>query len=83
MMIDFEFPQSLKNSTTTFQVALKQPAMTDLIDGPTRPPTGTSSTTTLSSGLVLTEIRTIEPEEQAIEKRSIPPASIQRLTDLR
>jgi hypothetical protein len=61
--IDFEFPQSLKNSVTTFQVAVRQPAMTDPIDSPTRPPIETSLTTTRSSGLVLTEIRIIKHEE--------------------
>jgi hypothetical protein len=44
--IGFEFPQSLKNSVTTFQAAVRQPATTDSIDGPTRPPIGTSSMTT-------------------------------------
>jgi hypothetical protein len=58
--IGFEFHRSLKNSATTFQAAVRQPTMTDPIDGPTRPPIGTSSTTTRSS---LTEIRTIKPEE--------------------
>jgi hypothetical protein len=32
--IAFEFPRGLKNSATTFQAAVKQPATTDLIDGP-------------------------------------------------
>jgi hypothetical protein len=45
-MIDCEFPRSLKNSVTTFQTVVRQPAMTDLIDGPTRPSIGTSSMTT-------------------------------------
>jgi hypothetical protein len=31
--IGFEFPWSLKNSATTFQVAVRQPATIDLIDG--------------------------------------------------
>jgi hypothetical protein len=31
--IGFEFPQSLKNSVTTFQAAVKQSATTDPIDG--------------------------------------------------
>jgi hypothetical protein len=61
--IDFEFPQSLKNSTTTFQVAVRQPTTTDLIDSLTQPLIGTSSMTTRSSGLALTEIRTMKPEE--------------------
>jgi hypothetical protein len=54
--IGFEFPQSLKNSATTFQAVVRQPTTTDLIDGPTRPPIGTSLTTTRSSGLALSEI---------------------------
>jgi hypothetical protein len=63
MTIDCEFPQSLKNSVTTFQAVVRQPATTDLIDGLTQPPIGTSSMTTRSSGLALTEIRTMKPEE--------------------
>jgi hypothetical protein len=62
-MIDFEFPRSLKNSETTFQAVVTQEATTNLIDGLTRPPIGTSLTTTQSSGLALTEIRTMKPEE--------------------
>jgi hypothetical protein len=62
-MIDFEFPRSFKNLATTFQAAVRQPATTDPIDGLTRPPIETSSTTTRSSGLALTEIRTMKPEE--------------------
>jgi hypothetical protein len=62
-MIGFEFPRSLKNSATTFQMAVRQPAMTDPIDGPTRPPIETSSTTTQSFGLALTKIQTMKPEE--------------------
>jgi hypothetical protein len=61
--IDYEFLRSLKNSATTFQVVVRQSAMTDPIDGPTRPPIRTSSTTTRSSRLALTEIRTMKPEE--------------------
>jgi hypothetical protein len=61
--IGIEFPQSLKNSVTTLQAAVRQPATTDLIDGLTRPPIETSSMTTRSSGLALTEIRTMKPEE--------------------
>jgi hypothetical protein len=53
----------LKNSATTFQAVVMQPATTDPIDGPTRPPIGTSSMTIRSSGLALTEIRTMKPEE--------------------
>jgi hypothetical protein len=33
MTIGFEFPQSLKNSATTFQAVVRQPAMTNLING--------------------------------------------------
>jgi hypothetical protein len=85
---DLEYPAHeqevrLKISVTTFQAAVRQPAMTDLIDGPTRPLIGTSSMTTRSSGLALTEIQTMKPEEQEIEKRSIHPASVQRSIDLR
>jgi hypothetical protein len=47
--IGFEFPRSFKN-----------PATTDPIDGPTRSPIRTSSTTTRSSVLALTEIQTIK-----------------------
>jgi hypothetical protein len=54
--IGFEFPWSLKNSAITFQAAVRQPAMIDPIDGPTRPPIGTPSTTTRSFGLALNEI---------------------------
>jgi hypothetical protein len=61
--IGFEFPQSLKNSATTFQAAVRQLTTIDPIDGPTRPPIGTSSMTTWSSGLALAEIRTMKPEE--------------------
>jgi hypothetical protein len=61
--IGFEFSRSLKNSATTFQVAVRQPATIDPIDGLTRPPIETSSTTIRSSGLALTEIRTIKSEE--------------------
>jgi hypothetical protein len=50
MMIDCKFPRSLKNSATMFQAVVRQSTTTDLIDGPTRPPIGTSSTTTRSSG---------------------------------
>jgi hypothetical protein len=63
MTIDFEFPRSLKNSATTFQATVRQPATTYLIDGPTRPSIETPSMTTRSSGLALTEIRTMKPEE--------------------
>jgi hypothetical protein len=56
MTIGFEFSQRLKNSATTFQAAIRQPATTDLIDGLARPPIRTSSTITRSSGLPLGEI---------------------------
>jgi hypothetical protein len=55
-MIDFKFPQGLKNSATTFQVAVRQPAMTNLIDSLTRLPIGIPSMTTRSLGLALCEI---------------------------
>jgi hypothetical protein len=61
--IGFEFPRSLKNSVSTFQAAVRQPATTDPIDGLTQPSIETSSTTTRSSGLALTEIRTMKHEE--------------------
>jgi hypothetical protein len=85
MMIDFEFPRSLKNSATTFQAAVRQPATTNLIDGPTRPLIGTPSMTTRSSGLALSEMRTTKPKESAwlsvaIRNWSIPPARAQRTT---
>jgi hypothetical protein len=32
MTINFEFHQGLKDSTTTFQAVVRQPAMTNLID---------------------------------------------------
>jgi hypothetical protein len=63
MMIGFEFPRSLKKSATTFQAAVRQLAMIDLIDGPTRPPIEASSMTTRSSRLALTEIRTMKLDE--------------------
>jgi hypothetical protein len=78
--IGFKFHQGLKNLATTFQAVVKQPAMTNLIDGPARPPIETLSMTTWSSGLALSETRKMKPEESAwsgvsIEKRSIPLAS--------
>jgi hypothetical protein len=80
--IGFKFPQSIKNSATTFQVAVRQPAMTDLIDGPTRPTIMTALATTQSFGLALSEIRTMKLKESAwsgvaIEKRSIPQGRTQ------
>jgi hypothetical protein len=56
MTIDFEFHRGLKNSVTTFQAVVRQPGMTNLINGPTRPPIGTTSTTTRSFRLALGEI---------------------------
>jgi hypothetical protein len=66
MTIRFEFTRGLKNSATMFQAAVRQPAMTDPIDGLTRPPIGIPSTTTRSSRLALGEIRTMKPEESAM-----------------
>jgi hypothetical protein len=63
--ISFEFHQGLKNSATTFQAAVRQSTMTNPIDGPARPPIGTPSTTTRSSGLALSEIETTKLEESA------------------
>jgi hypothetical protein len=59
--------------------------MTDSIDGLTRPSIGTPSTTTRSSGLALSEMRTTEPKDSAwssiaIRNRSIPPTRAQRTT---
>jgi hypothetical protein len=48
-----------------FQAAVRQPATTNLIDGPARPPIETPSTTTRSSGLALSEIQTTKPKESA------------------
>jgi hypothetical protein len=61
--IGFEFPRSLKNSATRFRATVKQLATTYPIDGLTRSPIETLSTTTRSSGLALTEIRIMKPEE--------------------
>jgi hypothetical protein len=78
--IDFKFSRGLKNSAVTFQTAVRQPTMTDLIDSPVRP-----AIKTRSPRLILGEIRTMKPEEStwssvAIEKWSIPPVSTQRST---
>jgi hypothetical protein len=62
-MINFEFHRCLKDSVTTFQAVIRQPAMTNPIDSPARPPIRTPSTTTRPSGLALSEIRTMKPEE--------------------
>jgi hypothetical protein len=88
IMIGFKFPRGLKNSVTTFQVAVMQPATTNSMDSPARPSIETPTMTTRSSGLALSEIRTTKPEELAwlgiaIEKRSIPLASTQRSTSPR
>jgi hypothetical protein len=63
--IGFEFHQGLKNSVTTFQAMVRQQAMTNPIDGPTRLPIGTPSTTTRSFRLTLCEIRTTKSKESA------------------
>jgi hypothetical protein len=55
--IGYEFPRGLKNSATTFQAAVRQPATTNSIETP--------STTTRSSGLALSKIRITKPEESA------------------
>jgi hypothetical protein len=34
MTIGFEFPRRLKNSAITFQTVIRQPVVTDLINGP-------------------------------------------------
>jgi hypothetical protein len=65
MTIAFEFHRGLKNSVTTFQAAVRQPAMTNSIDSPVRPLIGTPSMTTRSSRLALSEIQTMKPEESA------------------
>jgi hypothetical protein len=54
--IGFEFYGGLKNSAVTFQAVVQQPAMINSIDSPARPPIGTTSTTTRSSELALSEI---------------------------
>jgi hypothetical protein len=61
MTIGFEFHRGLKNSATTFQAAVRQPATTNLIDSLARLPIRT----TRSSGLALGEIRTTKPKESA------------------
>jgi hypothetical protein len=53
--IGFKFHQGLKKSTTTIQAIVRQPVTINLIDGPARPLIGTSSTTTRSFGLALSE----------------------------
>jgi hypothetical protein len=64
--IDFEFHRrDLKDSAITFQAVVRQSFTTNLIDGPARPPIRTLSTTTRSSGLALSEIRIMNPEESA------------------
>jgi hypothetical protein len=81
-MVGFEFPRDPKNSYAMFQAAVRQLTMIDLIDSTTRP-----AIKTRSPGLILGEIQTTKSEEStwsgvAIRKRSIPPASTQRSTDL-
>jgi hypothetical protein len=63
--IDFEFHRGLKNSVTTFQAAFRQPATINPINSLVRPLIRTPLTTTRSSGLALSEIRTTKPEESA------------------
>jgi hypothetical protein len=58
---DLEHPT--QELATTFQAAIRKPATKNLIDDPTQPPIGTSSITTRSSGLAITEIRTIKAGE--------------------
>jgi hypothetical protein len=65
MTIGFEFHRGLKNSATMCQAAVRQPDTTNSIDDPAQSPIGTPSTTTQSSGLALSEIRTMKPEESA------------------
>jgi hypothetical protein len=65
MIMGFGFHQGLKNSTTMFQAAVSRSATTNLIGGPARPPIGTPSTTTQSSGLALSEIQATKPKESA------------------
>jgi hypothetical protein len=55
-MIGFEFYRGLENLAATFQAAVRQPATTNPINGPTRPLIGATSTTTRSSGLAFSEI---------------------------
>jgi hypothetical protein len=40
MIINFELHRGLKNSATMFQTAVRQSALTNLIDDPARPPIG-------------------------------------------
>jgi hypothetical protein len=85
--IVFEFYRGIKNSTTTCQAVVRQPATTNPIDSPARPPIGTPLMTTRSSEVTLSEIRTTKFEESAwssitIRKRSIPPTSTHRSTGL-
>jgi hypothetical protein len=46
MTIGFEFHRGLENSATTFQVVIRQLAMTNPIDSPAQPPIGSPSMTT-------------------------------------
>jgi hypothetical protein len=54
--ISFEFHRGLENLAITFQAVVRQPAMTNLIDSPARPPIVTPLMTTRSSRLALSEI---------------------------
>jgi hypothetical protein len=87
-MIGFKFHRGLKNSVTTFQAAVRQPATTNPIDSLTRLLIGTPSMTTRSSELALSEIWITKPEESAwsgvaIGKQSIPPTNTQWSIGLR
>jgi hypothetical protein len=64
-MIGFEFHRGLKNSVTTFQAVVKQPATINPIDSLAQLPIGTPSTTTRSSGLALSDICTMKLKESA------------------
>jgi hypothetical protein len=65
MTIDFEFHQGLKNSVTTFQAIVRQPAMTNPIDSPAQQPIGTPLMTTQWSELALSEIWITKLEDWA------------------
>jgi hypothetical protein len=63
MTIDFDFHRGIKNSATTFQAIVWQPATTNLIGGPVRPPIRTPLMTIQSFGLALSKIRITKLEE--------------------
>jgi hypothetical protein len=70
-----------------FKRQSRQPTTSKPINSMARPPMGTPSTATRSSGLARGEIRTTKPKEAtwsgvAIGKRSIPSVSTQRSTCL-